>query len=58
MIIGIGGYGYTGSTAVYDLLKEYDEVDYIKTNRTLEFSFVYNLSYILLPNESEPCAMP
>lgn len=42
MIIGIGGYGYTGSTAVYDLLKEYDEVDYIKTNRTLEFSFVYN----------------
>lgn len=42
MIIGISGYGYTGSTAVFDLLKEYDEIDYIKTNRTLEFSFVYN----------------
>ena len=42
MIIGISGYGYTGSTAVFDLLKEYDEIDYIKTNKTLEFSFVYN----------------
>lgn len=42
MIIGIGGYGYTGSTAVFDLLREYDEIDYIKTKRTLEFSFVYN----------------
>lgn len=42
MIIGVGGYGYTGSTAIYDLLKEYDEIDYVKTNRTLEFSFVYN----------------
>lgn len=27
MVIGVSGYGYTGSSAIVDLLKEYEELD-------------------------------
>ena len=41
MIIGVTGYGFSGSSAVYDLLKEYDDNIFIKTNRVCEFSIAY-----------------
>ena len=44
MIIGICGYGYTGSSAIVDLLKEYDELDVLVKNfsYTFEFSLPYD----------------
>lgn len=43
MIIGICGYGYTGSSAIVDLLKEYEELDVLVKNfsYTFEFSLPY-----------------
>lgn len=42
MILGVCGYGYTGSGAVISLLKEYDDVKYLRSKSVQEF----NLSYI------------
>lgn len=41
MIIGVCGYGFTGSGAVKDLLKEYREISYNDGGKTLEFSLPY-----------------
>lgn len=39
MIIGICGYGYTGSSAIVDLLKEYEELDVLVKNFSYTFEF-------------------
>lgn len=49
MIIGICGYGYTGSSAIVDLLKEYEELDVLVKNfsYTFEFSLPYEADGLL-----------
>ena len=45
MIIGVCGLGYTGSGAVQDLLKEYEEIEDLTGD--YEFGFVYKPDGIL-----------
>jgi len=56
MIVGICGYGYTGSGAVEDLLQEYDEITVPDKLDTVEFTLAYepdglcDLRYHLVEN--------
>lgn len=47
MIVGVCGYGYTGSGAFLDLLKEYEELSYWKGNREFEFCLPYTTDGLL-----------
>lgn len=41
MVVGVCGYGYTGSSAYLDLLKEYEEFDFNETKKVMEFTLPY-----------------
>lgn len=43
MVIGICGYGYTGSSAIVDLLKEYEELDVLV--KDFSYTFEFSLPY-------------
>lgn len=59
MILGICGYGYTGSGALISLLKEYDGVSYLYNKGVQEFTLSYisdgleDLEYNLVSNPSK-----
>ena len=59
MILGICGYGYTGSGAVISLLKEFEGVNYLHNKDVQEFTLSYisdgieDLEFNLVSNPSK-----
>lgn len=59
MEIGVGGYGYTGSSAVFSLLQEFNNVRYIDGGEDFEFTLSYapdgleDLEFSLVDNPSK-----
>lgn len=59
MEIGIGGYGYTGSSALFSLLQEFNNVKYIDGGEDFEFTLPYvsdgleDLEFSLVHNPSK-----
>lgn len=56
MVIGVCGFGYSGSGAVVDLLKEYDGIKY-PSEADIEFSFLYRPDGLtdLMYHVNNPC---